>query len=215
MDSKIEILLNKVNIDKDHYQYFSSAKITRIVVNKQGTNWNIFIDINELLPLEVFEELEEKKYELDPNAKDIKIIYNVENKSIETYLNYYPALLRNLKEKLKVLEIYEDCLKIENEKLILVTSTDVEKERLESCSEEIKTFYKQIGYEEEISIELRHEENILEEIKQELETTVTAPPHPETKEVKPEEKPKEKQYRRDPKDPNAVLGTDKNKNNYG
>ncbi|MBQ3511595.1 MAG: PolC-type DNA polymerase III [Bacilli bacterium] len=206
MDSKIEILLNKVNIDKDHYQYFSSAKITRIVVNKQGTNWNIFIDINELLPLEVFEELEEKKYELDPNAKDIKIIYNVENKSIETYLNYYPALLRNLKEKLKVLEIYEDCLKIENEKLILVTSTDVEKERLESCSEEIKTFYKQIGYEEEISIELRHEENILEEIKQELETTVTAPPHPETKEVKPEEKPKEKQYRRDPKDPNAVLG---------
>ena len=206
MDSKIEILLNKVNIDKDHYQYFSSAKITRIVVNKQGTNWNIFIDINELLPLEVFEELEEKKYELDPNAKDIKIIYNVENKSIETYLNYYPALLRNLKDKLKVLEIYEDCLKIENEKLIFVTSTDVEKERLESCSEEIKTFYKQIGYEEEISIEVRHEENILEEIKQELETTVTASPHPEKKEVKLEEKPKEKQYRRDPKDPNAVLG---------
>ena len=206
MDSKIEILLNKVNIDKDHYQYFSSAKITRIVVNKQGTNWNIFIDINELLPLEVFEELEEKKYELDPNAKDIKIVYNVENKSIETYLNYYPALLRNLKDKLKVLEIYEDCLKIENEKLIFVTSTDVEKERLESCSEEIKTFYKQIGYEEEISIEVRHEENILEEIKQELETTVTASPHPEKKEVKLEEKPKEKQYRRDPKDPNAVLG---------
>ena len=206
MDSKIEILLNKVNIDKDHYQYFSSAKITRIIVNKQGTNWNIFIDINELLPLEVFEELEEKKYELDPNAKDIKIIYNVENKSIETYLNYYPALLRNLKDKLKVLEIYEDCLKIENEKLIFVTSTDVEKERLESCSEEIKAFYKQIGYEEEISIEVRHEENILEEIKQELETTVTASPHPEKKEVKPEEKPKEKQYRRDPKDPNAVLG---------
>ena len=96
MDSKIEILLNKVNIDKEHYQYFSSAKITRIVVNKQGTNWNIFIDINELLPLEVYEELEEKKYDLDPNAKDIKIIYNIENKSLETYLSYNPALLRKI-----------------------------------------------------------------------------------------------------------------------
>ena len=206
MDSKIEILLNKVNIDKEHYQYFSSAKITRIVVNKQGTNWNIFIDINELLPLEVYEELEEKKYDLDPNAKDIKIIYNIENKSLETYLSYYPALLRKLKDKLKVLEIYEDCLRIENEKLIFITSTDVEKERIESCSEDIKTFYKQIGYEEEISVEVRHEENILEEIKQELETSVTKAPQPEKKEEKQEEKPKEKQYRRDPKDPNAVLG---------
>ena len=206
MDSKIEILLNKVNIDKEHYQYFSSAKITRIVVNKQGTNWNIFIDINELLPLEVYEELEEKKYDLDPNAKDIKIIYNVENKNIETYLNYYPALLRKLKDKLKVLEIYEDCLKIENDKLIFITSTENEKERILSCFEEIKTFYKQLGYEEEISIEVRHEENILEEIKQELETSVTVPQHPEKKEEVKEEKPKEKQYRRDPKDPNAVLG---------
>ena len=102
MDSKIEILLNKINIDKDHYQYFSDAKITRIVVNKQGTVWNIFIDSKELLPVEIFEELENNKMQLDEKAKEIRIIFNIENSSIETYLSYYPVLLKKLKDKLKV-----------------------------------------------------------------------------------------------------------------
>ena len=146
MDSKIEILLNKINIDKDHYQYFSDAKITRIVVNKQGTIWNIFIDKKELLPVEILEEVETKKYLLDEKATDIKIIYNIENYNIKTYLSYYPLLLKQLKDKLKVLEIYEDCLRIEDDFLILVTANDVEKERLEACHEEIAAFYKQLGY---------------------------------------------------------------------
>ena len=48
MDSKIEILLNKVNIDKEHYQYFSDAKITRIVVNKQGTSYSRIAQVTVL-----------------------------------------------------------------------------------------------------------------------------------------------------------------------
>ena len=96
MDSKIEILLNKKNIDKEHYQYFSDAKITRIVVNKNATLWNIFIDKKELLPLEILEELEDKKMLLDEKAKEIKIIFNIENPNIETYHSYFPLLLKKL-----------------------------------------------------------------------------------------------------------------------
>ena len=208
MDSKIEILLNKVNIDMEHYQYFSDAKITRIVVNKQGTIWNIFMDKVNAFPVEILEELEDKKMSLDANAKSIKIIYNIENITIDDYLSYYKVLLKKLKTKLKVLEIYEDALKIENDELIFVTSTEVEKERLSECQEEITDFYKCLGYTKPIQIEVRHEENILEEIKHELEATTIAAPSQsvEKKEEVKEDKPKEKQYRRDPKDPNAVLG---------
>ena len=207
MDSKIEILLNKINIDKDHYQYFSDAKITRIVVNKQATIWNIYIDKKELLPVEILEELEEKKFLLDEKIKEVKIIYNIEDKNIETYLSYYPILLKKLKEKLKVLEIYEDCLRIEEEKLVLVVTTEIEQERLLECAKEITEFYKLLGYTNNIDIVLRREENILEEIKQELENaTSTVPSTQEKKEEPKEEKTKEKQYKRDPKDPNAVIG---------
>ena len=208
MDSKIEILLNKINIDKEHYQYFSDAKITRIVVNKNATLWNIFIDKKELLPLEILEELEDKKMLLDEKAKEIKIIFNIENPNIETYHSYYPLLLKKLKDKLKVLEIYEDCLRIEDDFLILVTSNDIETERLTSCKDEISSFYKQLGYNFNIEVETRHEENILEEIKQELEeSTVNIQVQTEKKEPPKEEQPKEKkQYRREPKDENSVIG---------
>ena len=207
MDSKIEILLNKINIDKDHYQYFYDAKITRIVVNKAGTLWNIFIDKKELLPVEILEELENKKMLLDENAQEIKIIFNIENQNIETYLSYYPLLLKRLKDKLKVLEIYEDCLRIEDDFLILVTSTEVEKERLNLCKEEIENFYKQLGYNLNIDIVVRHEENILEEIKQELEeSTINLSLSPENKKSSKEEPSKEKQLHREAKDPNSVIG---------
>ena len=207
MDSKIEILLNKINIDKENYQYFSDAKITRIVVNKQGTLWNIFISKDELLPLNVLEELENKKMLLDEKAEEIKIIYDIKNSNINTYLSYYPLLLKKIKNKLKVIEIYEDCLRIEDDFLIIITSNDVEYEKMLSCKEEIEEFYRLLGYNFNIDIIKRHEENILEEIKQELETTALSAPQPiEKKEEQKEEKTKEKSYKREPKDPNSIIG---------
>ena len=145
---------------------------------------------------------------LDERAKDIKIIFNIENPNNEMYLSYYPLLLKKLKGKLKVLEIYEDCLRLEDGFLILVTSNDVERERLLSCQEEISTFYRQLNYNFNIEIVTRHEENILEEIKHELEeSTMNIPLPTEKKETPKEESSSEKkQYRREPKDPNSVIG---------
>ena len=65
MDDKIKILLDRINIDNANYQYFNDAKITRIVVSSKTKSWNIYIDKDELLPIYVLKELEEKKYLLD------------------------------------------------------------------------------------------------------------------------------------------------------
>ena len=206
MDSKIEVLLGKTNIDKEHYQYFYDAQITKIVVNRQN-DWNIYIDKTELLPLEIFEELQSKKDLLDEKARNISIIFNIENPNNEVYLSYYPYLLKQLKDDLKVLEIYEDCLRLEDDYLILIASNEVEEERLKTVLPKVEKFYKQNGYKFNIEVLLRHEDNILEEIQADLAAVPTLPAQPEKVEKKEEtSQPKEKQYRRDPKDPNAVLG---------
>ena len=206
MDNNIQKLIDKINIDKDHYQYFSDAKITKIKVNAHTNKWNIFIEKTNLLPVEIYTELEEKKKLLDENATEINIIFDITNINLESYKSYYPYLLKLLKEDLKVLEIYEDCLRIEDNFLTLIVSNEVEEDRMNSCLSKINTFYKMLGYKFNIDINMRHEENILEEIKQELEVSapVIAPPLP--KEEKKEEVPKEKQFRREPKDPNSVIG---------
>ena len=205
MDEKIKILLDKINIDKDNYQYFSDAKISKIRINSKTGSWNVFVEKDTLLPLEVFEELEEKKHLLDENASEIGFIFNIENPDLNTCKEYYQHLLKLLKPELKVLEIYEDSLQIEDDFLILVASNEVEKERLESCLSKINTFYRCLGYKFNIDVTIRKEENILEEIKQDL--IVETPKIEEKKEVKqdPPASP-EKKYHKEPKDPNSVIG---------
>ena len=204
MDEKIKILLDKINIDKDNYQYFSDAKISKIRINSKTGSWNVFVEKETLLPLKVFEELEEKKHLLDETASEIGFIFNIENPDLNTCKDYYQYLLKLLKSDLKVLEIYEDSLQIENDFLILVASNEVEKERLESCLSKINTFYRCLGYKFNIDVIIRKEENILEEIKQDL--IIETPRVEEKKEIKQESQTPEKKYHKEQKDPNSVIG---------
>ena len=203
MDEKVEILLNKINMGKEIFPYFSSAKLAKIKIHRKTSSWEIFIKNKVALPIEVIKELEEKKLALDENAKEITIIWDIENIDINTYLSYYPYVLEQVKDELKVLEIYNDALRVEEGFLVLVATTEIEKERLESCLEKINKIYKNLGYKFNIDIELRHENNILEEIRQDLESSVKIPSPTEEKKVLSL---KEKGFRKEAKDPNSVIG---------
>ena len=94
MNDKIKVLLDKINIDNNYYQYFNDAEIKRIVVSSRNGSWNIYIDKKDLLPLEALEQVEENVHLLDEKAPEITIIWNIENPSIDTYLSYYKYLLK-------------------------------------------------------------------------------------------------------------------------
>ena len=206
MDNKTKILLDKIGIDENSYQYFNDAVITKIKVNSKTNNWNIFITKTKLLPVKILEELESKKMLLDEKASSIEFVFQIEDPDMDEYLNYYRYLLTLLKEDLRVLEIYEECMKLESGFLILVTSNETEKERLERCLPKITTFYKKMGYNFNIEVIVRHEENILEEIKDEINNFEVPVVQEAPKEIKKEEPAEKKQYRREPKDENSVLG---------
>ena len=143
---------------------------------------------------------------LDEKASSIEFVFQIEDPDMDEYLNYYRYLLTQLKEDLRVLEIYEECMKLESGFLILVTSNETEKERLERCLPKITTFYKKMGYNFNIEVIVRHEENFLEEINDEINNFEVPVVQEVPKEVKKEEPPEKKQYRREPKDENSVLG---------
>ena len=153
MDEKIEVLLNKINMDKESFPYFSNAKLTKIKIHRKTSSWEVFIENKVALPVEVIEELEQKKMALDENAKEITIIWNIENIDVNTYLSYYPYVLQQVKEELKVLEIYSDALRVEEGFLVLVATTQIEQERLEGCLEKINRIYKNLGYKFNIDVE--------------------------------------------------------------
>jgi len=207
MENKMNILLQKININENSYQYFLDAKLTKIKVNSKNNSWNIFIEKENLIPVDILEELESKKNKLDSNASSIEFIFDIKNPDNNIYLSYYRYLLSTLKDELHVLEIYEDCMRLESDFLILVVTNEIEKIRLEKCLPKIETFYKRLGYNFNIEVIERKDENILEEIKNELNNVELPKTEDLSKKVESETPSKEKkQYRREPKDANSVLG---------
>ncbi len=202
MDDKIRILLEKINIDENSYQYFSSAVLSKIKINPNKDSWIIYIDIDNLLPIEVFEEVEKNKNLLDKKASSIDIIYNVKYKKNTLYKDYYPYLLSTLKKELKVLELYEDCLELRDDKLVLVVANEIEKKKLEKVLPKIHRFYKKISYNEDIDIIVNHKDDIKEAIQHELEDVEVKVEKKKEKEPVKETK----QYRRTPKDENSIFG---------
>ena len=201
MEEKLELLLNKINMDKETYPYFLSAKLEKIKIHRKTKSIEIFISNKTPFPLEVIKELEEKKDNLDKTAQKTEIILDIETIDLNTYLSYYPYILEQVKDKLKVLEIYSDAMKVEDGFLTLIATGDVEKNRLEECLDKINELYKHLGYRFNIEVVLRHEKNILEEIKRDLEVKVKIP-----EKTAPAPPPKEKTYRKEAKDPNSVIG---------
>ncbi|MBQ3297673.1 MAG: PolC-type DNA polymerase III [Bacilli bacterium] len=204
MNDKMQILLDRINIDESSYQYFSGAALTKIKINPKKDSWIIYIDIDNLLPVEVYEEIESKKNLLDKNASSIDFIYNVKYKKNSLYKDYYPYLLSTLKKDLKVIEIYEDCMEVQDDRLVLVVSNSQEQAKLERVLNKMHKFYKKLGYEEEINIIINHKEDIQDAIQKELEDTLK-----DLKIVEDKELPKEKEkklFRREKKDENSIFG---------
>ena len=96
-------------------------------------------------------------------------------------------------------------MKIEDDFLVLVATNEVEKERLLGVLDKVMNFYKKQSYNFNIDVVMRHEENILEEIQKDL-NNIEMPKYeqPPKKEETPQ--PEKKQFRREAKDPNSVIG---------
>jgi len=79
VDENIKKLLDKINMDENSYPYFNDAKMTKIKVNQKQNTWLIYIDKDNLLPLEILEELEKKKMNLDDKANRIEFVFEIKN----------------------------------------------------------------------------------------------------------------------------------------
>ncbi len=203
MDKKVSILLDKVNMKQEYYPYFEDITLEKIKVNTKKNEWKVYLQGKELLPVFVYQELEDQKHLLDENAS-ITFFFESKEKNLETYLSYYPYLLQKLKKELTVIEIYKDSLQIQEDSLTFVVTNEVEKEKITSCMEKIAFFYQTLGYQKEIPITLHHEDHILEEIKKDLIVEVPMRNIEKAKESKVEKK--KTYFKKEVKDENSILG---------
>ncbi|MBQ6477526.1 MAG: PolC-type DNA polymerase III [Bacilli bacterium] len=166
MDNNIIKLLDKIEFTKDNYNYFSDAKLKKIKVFSTLNTWNIIISKETLLPVSVLEELYTKINKLDKKVSNIDIIFCDTNKDIDTYLSYYPLILKLCKIKLP--NKYLDNMQIKDNKLVLIANNIVEEKKLLKILPNLEEIYKDLDYEHTINIKLEEKDDIKEAIKKDL-----------------------------------------------
>ena len=169
MDSKVKLLLEKINVNKDYYQYFESSKLLKILISRKDSKCTVYIENSEYLPLNVVKEIDSNISMLDPSMDEFQVCYKITQGNREKLLEYFPYVLENLRSKLIILEIYKESLILENNKLLLVAHNAIEEKKLKDCLSIINDFYKRFDYNEEIELAIRKEESVLKEVQQELE----------------------------------------------
>jgi DNA polymerase-3 subunit alpha (Gram-positive type) len=164
MNDKIKLLLDKMNIDEEHYQYFNSALVTKIKIKRETKDWNIFLKLDKLIPLEVLTEIDRKRNNL--STGEVKIIFEVEDIDNNVLLSYYPLVLSKL--KLRVKDIFSDSLKVEDGFLIIEVDNKSEEEKFRKVLEDFNNIYKMLGYKFNIDIKVKDEDKVMEAIKKDL-----------------------------------------------
>ncbi len=198
MDEKLKILLEKEEIKEEYISFFAASKLEKIVVSPKNKSWTIYIHNESMYPKEVIAELDKNKYKLDPDANSIRFVYHFDHVENEQLQSYYPLILENLKNELKVLEIYQNKLVLEEDQFVLIANNKVEEEKLQSVKDYINQCYHDFSYEKEIPVVLRNEENLLEEIQKELDVSLS--------DVKMKASAKKSSKQKERKDAESILG---------
>ena len=147
MDSKLERFLNAINFDKEMYKYFENASVKEVLLNKKTSKMTLIININEVLPIDVFKKLNTLSCDLK-GAKKVRFKFIREDgyKYYSDYFNYYFDILVSKCPMLTCID--RDKIKIEDGNITFEVLNKVEEDKIKSLYEKIESFLIDMGYPE-------------------------------------------------------------------
>ena len=81
MDSKIKTLIEKLNLSDKCVECLKNAKLEKIVANKEKTNYCFYININDTLDVDLYEEFISKLKESFNTIENVNVVFNVSNQN--------------------------------------------------------------------------------------------------------------------------------------
>ena len=118
MHDKLEILLNKIGIEQEFYQYFKEGKLEKLILSKDQKKSCFIIQLQKTLPLDVFISLKEKLIKCFTNDSIETVLVKIKVNSInyalmEEYYKYIIIYLMNVFLAIKlisfVFSFYKQC----------------------------------------------------------------------------------------------------------
>ena len=182
MHDKLELLLTKIELSKDNYQYFEEGKLTKIVCNKSKDNSVFYIKLNRVLPLDVYLDFNKKLKKHFKTSSKVSSKISCENFELENLEEYYRYYLKDYSKNAPLLEIFiNSSLKIDDNDLEIEISNKAEKMKFKSIHKELEEKLKNAGFNLKIKLKINETkaEEIIKEIESEKEVKITKKPKKE------------------------------------
>ena len=166
IDVKLERLFNTINFNKENYLYFKNASVKEVLLLKKINRMTLVIEIDNLIPLDVFKELFQKASTLK-GADSVKFKFIVKNNTLyfNEYFNYYFDIILKKSPMLNCID--KDKIKIEGSKIHFDVLNTAEKNKIDEISEKIIEFMNDMGFDNvEVTCVINEEERkkFIEEI---------------------------------------------------
>ena len=151
MDNKLELLLNKLNMDLSSYK---DGKLLKIVANKNKTKYAFYIHFNKPLSLKSYIEL---KNNLKKHYKNYSIVLNInaDEFSFDDIKEYYTYFLEEYAKAAPLLKMFITSeLKLDENKLTIIVANKAEEIKITSILNDLTEELKNAGFAIQINIKI-------------------------------------------------------------
>ena len=147
MDSKLKLLLEKINLDNQYYDQFINGKIVKIISSKDKLNWNFIIKVNNLLDVEILKTFDNNLKDAFKNLDTVTYTINIENVTNTKVNDYYSYVINSLDMGKAISMLFlNKIIKFTTNGLVLEAFNKAEVNVINSKLKDIIKKYKQIGF---------------------------------------------------------------------
>ena len=168
MDSKMNTLIQRLNLSSDCIKKFESSKLNKIVANKEKTNYCFYIEIENSLTIEEFNEFNKKLKDSFSDIDNASAVFVVKNKNKNLIIDYFKSAINYYSNKSSMLKLFlNNKLELIDNNLKIYVDNVAELKKLEQFKLKIEEFLNKSGFSDtmlEIVVDEEESLKIQEEI---------------------------------------------------
>lgn len=214
MDSKLQMLLDKININHEYYKFFENSKLIKIIGNRERDSYCFYIESDNTIDIDVYDMFISCLRETFKNYKDVNVSFKCSNINYNLLIDYFKYLLNKYSKVSSMLGLFIDSkIEYNNNIIIIYVGNTVEENKLKEYKSKLINDLYNIGYNVDINIIIDNNESevLNEEIHKSIEqNSFVTPTRMNKKDEVVKINPYKKNFKPKPietvDDPKAVLG---------
>lgn len=159
MHDKLKLLLEKINIDEEHYSFFNNGKIEKLIINKENKEWDFKIKLESILDVKIYEKFIKLLKSTFAELNRVDVHFKYENYLESKVIDYYKHYIENNKKK-SIKSLMDNNIELIDGILKIEALNKAELLRFESIKEDLEAFLKNAGFNIIINISINEEKRV-------------------------------------------------------